>query len=200
MKKVFKLLLSALAVAALVLVAATAFSIHKDEGKRTDSEFTAAPISADESAPTPNWTEVYNKAAELYYTDCDYDTAYEKLDGAEDSGCISAIKLKALCLQYGSGTEKDIRKALELYERAAELGDVEAMTSAAFIYESEAELMDYAKAFAWFSKAAEMGDRGAMSWLSVMYKEGMGVEKDAAKAAEWREKADAEYIYTGKEE
>ena len=46
-----------------------------------------------------------------------------------------------------------------------------------------------AKAFEWFSRAAEQGMSGSCATLGMMYENGNGVEKDAAKAREWYRRA-----------
>lgn len=48
---------------------------------------------------------------------------------------------------------------------------------------------DYAAALDGFKPAAEAGNPAAQYWLGQMYAEGIGVDKDMTKAAEWTEKS-----------
>lgn len=47
---------------------------------------------------------------------------------------------------------------------------------------------DFTEAYNWFQKAAEHGYAGAYRWLAYCYSNGIGVAKDAEKAAYWEDK------------
>ena len=48
---------------------------------------------------------------------------------------------------------------------------------------------DYSEALRWFLTAAEKGHILAMQYLSIMYKEGIGVPKNNREAIKWRRKS-----------
>lgn len=48
---------------------------------------------------------------------------------------------------------------------------------------------DYANAFFWFLEAAKKGDINSMKMLSICYRDGLGVKKNASLAEEWAAKA-----------
>jgi hypothetical protein len=78
-----------------------------------------------------------------------------------------------------------IPKALELFRKAAALGEPRAMMEL-----GELQLEDNpAEAATWFVKAADAGDSGGMLNLGAMYFLGNGVGEDYARAAYWYRKA-----------
>ena len=56
-------------------------------------------------------------------------------------------------------------------------------------YNAEGTSPDYGEACRWFRMAAEQGHVLAMQYLSIMYKEGIGVPKNNIEALKWRRKA-----------
>ena len=94
--------------------------------------------------------------------------------------------------ENGEGVPKDMAKAIELYRKAADLGNTEAMVSLGFaIYHGNGIPKDYAKAAELWQKAADMGHTGAMNNLANCYLKGLGVPTDYTKEIEWRKKAAA---------
>jgi tRNA A-37 threonylcarbamoyl transferase component Bud32 len=78
-----------------------------------------------------------------------------------------------------------IEKALELFRKAAALGEPRAMMEL-----GEIQLEDNpAEAATWFVRAADAGDSGGMLNLGAMYFLGNGVTEDYARAAYWYRKA-----------
>lgn len=51
--------------------------------------------------------------------------------------------------------------------------------------ESKGVEQDYKQAYSWFLKAAEQGFDKAQQNLGIMYKKGMGIEKNLEKATYW---------------
>lgn len=90
----------------------------------------------------------------------------------------------------GEETRQDSGTALEWYQKAAELGDAEAMfrIGEAFYYGNGVE-QNYNTAMEWFLKAAENGYSGAIVWVGYLYAQGRGVEQDYQTALEWYLKA-----------
>lgn len=87
---------------------------------------------------------------------------------------------------HGDGVPQDNRRAVSLFEKAAEGGDVQSMTNLAMMYEYGMGVeQDDRRAADWYRKAAESGDRRAQYNASVMYYKGQGVARDRAEAAKW---------------
>lgn len=110
--------------------------------------------------------------------------AYERAaDGADPQG----INNLGWMYLNGYGCDRDVEKAIELFEEAAELKNTTAMVNLGNIYEDDIYdfvLQDYDKAFHWYSKAADLGD--PKGWFNVanMYHYGRGVEQNYEKAFE----------------
>jgi TPR repeat protein len=86
--------------------------------------------------------------------------------------------------------DKEYKKAVEYYTKAAEQGLLNAQTQLGILYlNSEHVETDYEKAVKWSTKAAEQGDSIGQTLLAVCYYDGKGVEKDYKKAVEWLSKA-----------
>jgi TPR repeat protein len=80
---------------------------------------------------------------------------------------------------------QDYAKARELYEKAADNGNADAMINLGLLYANgQGVARDYAKAREWYEKAADKGDAEAMTYLGALYANGQGVAQDYAKARE----------------
>ena len=83
-----------------------------------------------------------------------------------------------------------MKKAVELWQKAADLGNTSAMCNLALMYKNG----DYVdknmkKAVELWQKAADLGDMNAINNLALMYKNGDGVDKDMKKVMELCQKA-----------
>lgn len=92
--------------------------------------------------------------------------------------------------ENGTGVEKDECKAIEWYEKAADLNDAIAMRCLGVNYENGTGVeKDECKAVEWYEKAANLNDAIAIRCLGVNYENGIGVEKDEQKAIECYQRA-----------
>ncbi|MGO5130001.1 CFI-box-CTERM domain-containing protein [Mitsuokella jalaludinii] len=90
----------------------------------------------------------------------------------------------------GQGSQKDIRKGLECYKKAAEKGSLEAQLALGDRYRQGTEIeKDEQEAFRWYWQAAGQGNVDAQFWLGYAYDHGRGVEQDYKKAVIWYRKA-----------
>lgn len=97
----------------------------------------------------------------------------------------------ALGERYLSGNvvDKDEKKAVELFEKAANQNSDMGMLKLADCYKKGVGVtQDNAKAFSLYEKSANMGNTDAMIALSDMYARGDGIEKNMSKALFWKEK------------
>jgi TPR repeat protein len=85
------------------------------------------------------------------------------------------------------GLEADPEKAFELYKKAAEQDNVDAMFEVAEYY--DASYLTAQKSVEWYQKAADAGHGDAMYALAQKYENGWHVEQNLAKAKEYYEKA-----------
>ena len=85
------------------------------------------------------------------------------------------------------GLKADPEKAFELYKKAAEQDNVDAMFEVAEYY--NASYLTAQKSVEWYQKAADAGHGEAMFELAQKYENGSNVEKDSAKAKEYYKKA-----------
>jgi len=88
-------------------------------------------------------------------------------------------------LQTGTGTEQNTAAAIQYFEQAAKLGNVNAQYALAKIYlDIGGEHENVAKALEWMGKATDSGNPLAQYAMAKLYLAGDHVEKDAAKAVE----------------
>ena len=72
--------------------------------------------------------------------------------------------------ENGVGVERNYEKAIELYEKAIELGNSIAMNNLGNIYKSGTLVkQDYEKAIELYEKAIELGDNDAIYNLGIIY-------------------------------
>lgn len=93
----------------------------------------------------------------------------------------------ALCYNYGFGVDMDHEKSVELYHKAAIMGNSQALVSLAVEYQmgNNNFKKDPQKAVEYFQKAAEWGNPQAQLHLGYCYLDGEGVGKDTEKAREY---------------
>jgi|GEM_PF-1424378 len=87
-----------------------------------------------------------------------------------------------------AGAEKDMKKAIEYYMKAASQGDALASASLGSIYLTKDHL-DYERALTYNERGAKLDNQWAQRNLGVMYLKGLGVEKDMYEAKDWLEKS-----------
>lgn len=93
-------------------------------------------------------------------------------------------------IYYLETHKRNLKKCMELYEKAAIAGHSRSQFRLAEIYDSFSFLKDSkVNAITWYKKAAEQGHRQAQYKLAQHYASGNGVEKDIFAACKWYEKA-----------
>jgi TPR repeat protein len=92
--------------------------------------------------------------------------------------------------------EQDKKKAFECFEKAANDGQVLAMSKLGFYYKRGVAVnKNFEKSYEWYLKAAEGGHSIAQNQLAFCYMKGEGCEKDWSKAFYWFEKASEQKHY-----
>jgi hypothetical protein len=125
------------------------------------------------------------------YNNGDYSQALASCKMAAEEGSDRESQY-ALGLMFAKsrGVEKDLKKAAEWIEKAAEQGQANAQNYIGTMYQDgEGVTQDNQKAIEWISKAAEQGEAVAQNNLGVIYSNGELVNKDYNKAAEWIRKS-----------
>jgi len=104
---------------------------------------------------------------------------HEKAESGHD---ISQFKLGCLYFQ-GNKVKKDIPKAIQLLEDAANNNNIDSQKFLAFSYQSGSVLSkDTSKAFEWFKRAAWHEDPEAQFQLGICYLNGTGTKQNLTKA------------------
>lgn len=92
--------------------------------------------------------------------------------------------------EKGTGVQKDMKKAMQLYQEAAQEGDYSAEYNIGQTFElGENGEQSYKKAFEHYLIAAEHGNGCAQNDLGMFYAAGTGVSADLALATHWLQKA-----------
>lgn len=105
---------------------------------------------------------------------------------------------KGLAYKNGDGVPQSNETAIEYFKIAANLGHVQAQLAVGGYYYTK---NDCAEATKWLQMAADLGNAEALFNLGVFYTEGMGVDQDLEKAADFfyraarRRHAEAQYAY-----
>ena len=92
--------------------------------------------------------------------------------------------------QNGIGVPKDLGKAVELYQKAADQGNPLAQNNLGWLYQNgQGVPKDLKKAVELYQKAADQGNAFGQNNLGWLYQNGQGVPKDLKKAVELYQKA-----------
>ena len=216
--------LAVAAVAIICIAVALIFAKNKDtKDSASDSggekyQITETPVvtkGPDESS-TPKQTEsegsvkedkasIYKKAYDyqrVARNNNTYDRAYECYMQTGDEVCsdekIVAAMYELASYYYEDGSEENVKKALDLYEKAAAAGNISANNFLGSYYvELEKEREEGAesvigKAVSYYEVSAEKGDAVALYSLGYIYENennDLGLAPDNAKALEYYEKA-----------
>lgn len=110
---------------------------------------------------------------------------------AAKAGDVDAMVDLGVRYYTSDGVLKDYQASYDWNKKAADLGDLRAMTNIATMYFFGAGPIqkDWVKAFEWYKKAADLGHPKALHAVGSSYYRGEGVEKDLVKAREWFQKA-----------
>lgn len=99
---------------------------------------------------------------------------------------FEAIHKLGDCYRHGVGTERDIPKAVEVLEHAAEWNDPEALNVIGECYFSgEGVERNHDKTFEYCMRAAEQGHAEAQYNVGFCFENGCGAEPNMEKAMEW---------------
>lgn len=101
-----------------------------------------------------------------------------------------ALYTLGLMYDLGQGVKQDYRKAVRLYQKAAEQGHALGQFNLGTMYDlGNGITQSSEQAFYWFQQAAEQGQPDAQYILGMMYYKGNGCEQDIEKALYWNGKA-----------
>ena len=122
-------------------------------------------------------------------TDANTDVALSWFRRSAELGNGSGMNRVALCLEFGTGTPRDLCGAFSWYQKSADAGLPVGMYHLATCYrDAIGTTRDETKAFEWFLKSAHAGDSDAMGEVANRYRRGVVVPQDDAKALEWSSK------------
>ena len=92
------------------------------------------------------------------------------------------------CYITGRGCQKDVKKAIEMYEPLVEYGVPGAALIAECYENGDGVEQNFEKAFEWYMRGAEYGDEACIEGLVRCYEHGVGVVANSAEAKKWRDK------------
>jgi TPR repeat protein len=116
--------------------------------------------------------------------------AMDAIEFAIEYNIIGSMTLMGDFLLRGLGFEKDEKRAVEWFEKAAEKGERYAMILLATCYKNGSGVhCDEKKAYGLLEKAAVLGHRSAMELLADWYEHDASWLKSTTKALKWRVKA-----------
>lgn len=124
------------------------------------------------------------KLAMFYEGESEHDSSSACLwyDMAASKGSSEAIFLLGEHFESGEGVPKDMKRAVECFETAAQAEYNPAQSKLGYIYKNETAFLNPERSIYWNNKAAENGDMRALCNLGLAYEFGNGVEKDPKKA------------------
>lgn len=132
----------------------------------------------------PKIREEFNKAFALLEKDNMNSDALAILKRNISEECTSSMVL--LGLIYSNGNETEREESIELFHKAAKLGDNSGMRNMGYCYALGINVeKNKEKGAEWYTRAAEAGNAKAMCNIGVMYSYGNGVPVDLNKAFEW---------------
>jgi TPR repeat protein len=86
----------------------------------------------------------------------------------------------------GMGVDKNYKKAVYWYRKAAEQDFAPAQNNLAVMYEQGLGLpKDESEAVKWYRRAAEQHDAKAQHSIGIMYRDGRGIPRDQEEAVKW---------------
>lgn len=131
----------------------------------------------------------FEKGYEAYQRG-EFAAALEIWEPLAQSGDPRALYNVGVIYAQGRGVRRDAARAAELWARAAKTGHARAMHNLALAHiagvpraETRAGIQDYDTALTWLKKAADKNLADSLYTLGNLYKSGLGVEPDAARAA-----------------
>ncbi|MCP4689501.1 MAG: sel1 repeat family protein, partial [Desulfobacterales bacterium] len=109
-----------------------------------------------------------------------------KLKEMADGGEPFAMVFLGQCHRAGKGVEKNHKKAMDLFQKAAAAGNTTAMFILGEMHQKGEGSVepDYSSAMKWYEQAFKNGDLYAMVPLGSMHEQGLGSPRDIGKAVE----------------
>lgn len=118
------------------------------------------------------------------YKDVSEYKSKHELEKAAKANDAEAIFVLASMYATGEGEKFDQKKALELFEKSAQLGSSNAMLQLGLIYRNGNQVVkkNDQKALMWFEEGAKKGNPSAIHNVGLAYYKGLNVKQDRAKA------------------
>ncbi len=125
----------------------------------------------------------YNIAL-IYIKNKEYEKAISYLVSGLENEHTPSIRVLASMYQKGEGVCQSEQIAINLYNKAATLGDVKAIDQLGRFYYSK---QDYATSYMYFFKGAELNDPDSIYHLALSCAKGLGTKQDFSKAFHYYE-------------
>lgn len=128
----------------------------------------------------------YNKKADILFDQMEYSKAFKYYKKAADKNSGYAYYKLGLLYQDGLGITASESKAIENFQKSADLNDANGQHEMAVYYFENHNFQD---AFIYAEKSALQGCADAAYLLGYLYANGKGVENNKEKAFEWYKNA-----------
>lgn len=152
-------------------------------GVGTDIDLSKAISYYEKSLKMGEISSGYNLAL-IYIKNKEYDKAINYLASGLENGHTPSIRLLATMYQKGEGVCQSEEIATNLFNKAADLGDIKAIDQLGRFYYSK---QDYATSYSYFVKGAERNDPDSIYHLALCYAKGLGTKQDFSKAFHYYE-------------
>mmetsp|Transcript_15176 Transcript_15176/g.22975 ORF Transcript_15176/g.22975 Transcript_15176/m.22975 type:complete len:1531 (-) Transcript_15176:63-4655(-) len=121
----------------------------------------------------------------------DGDKAFQMFSKGSKEGHKEALRGLGFCFEKGLGVKKaNLRKAVQMYQKAAEAGSATAWSDLAnCVVNANGQSRNNNKAFLLFKKSASMGDPVGNRKLGWCYVKGIGTEKDVRRGVQYYHRA-----------
>ena len=158
-------------------------SSSKGEDVRSLANVFKTSYAIDDPIDEHRFAELLLKTA---WSDEDREEAFRMFERAASHGNLDSMYQAGIMCRDGIGTRRDYPLMGEFMKRAASVGLMRAITLLADVY-TQGRLLpkDLVKAYEYTLQASELGNRDFMYRLAVMYRDGVGVEKDQGLAKKW---------------
>lgn len=132
----------------------------------------------------------YGYLGSSYYELQDFQEAFKWTSKAVENGDIASNTGLGIMYVNGLGTERNEKKALDCFKKAASIGDRFACFWLGSMYfDGKGTSINEAEGFKWTQKAAEKGYVGSYIALGFCFEEGKGIGKNIDEAITWYKKA-----------
>lgn len=123
---------------------------------------------------------------ELYYSNEEYDKAFDFIKQSAASGDAAGLRLLGLFYLEGHVVEKSASEAIRLFTQSANQGNHQSSWKLGYMYDvGEDVKQNYSTAYYWYKKSFDQGSSDAPRNIGILYENGEGVYQSNEEALKW---------------